>query len=100
MLAAEGKSVRVLDMYCLKPLDTEAVLKAAKETKAILTVEEHSPYGGLGAMVAQLTAAEYPTKVRSLTLPDAPVVTGNSADIFHHYGLDAEGIVKAAKELL
>ena len=42
-LAAEGKSVRVLDMYCLKPLDTEAVLKAAKETKAILTVEEHSP---------------------------------------------------------
>lgn len=99
-LAAEGKSVRVLDMYCLKPLDTEAVLKAAKETKAILTVEEHSPYGGLGAMVAQLTAAEYPTKVRSLTLPDAPVVTGNSADIFHHYGLDAEGIVKAAKELL
>ena len=99
-MAAEGKSVRVLDMYCLKPLDTEAVLKAAKETKAILTVEEHSPYGGLGAMVAQLTAAEYPTKVRSLTLPDAPVVTGNSADIFHHYGLDAEGIVKAAKELL
>lgn len=99
-LASEGKSVRVLDMYCLKPLDTEAVLKAAKETKAILTVEEHSPYGGLGAMVAQLTAAEYPTKVRSLTLPDAPVVTGNSADIFHHYGLDAEGIVKAAKELL
>ena len=99
-LAAEGKSVRVLDMYCLKPLDTEAVLKAAKETKAILTVEEHSPYGGLGAMVAQLTATEYPTKVRSLTLPDAPVVTGNSADIFHHYGLDAEGIVKAAKELL
>lgn len=51
-------------------------------------------------MVAQLTAAEHPTKVVNLTLPDAPVVTGNSADIFHHYGLDAEGIVKAAKELL
>ena len=99
-LAAQGKSVRVLDMYCLKPLDTEAILKAAKETNAILTVEEHSPYGGLGAMVAQLTAAEHPTKVVNLTLPDAPVVTGNSADIFHHYGLDAEGIVKAAKELL
>lgn len=99
-LAAQGKSVRVLDMYCLKPLDTEAILKAAKETKAILTVEEHSPYGGLGAMVAPLTAAEHPTKVVNLTLPDAPVVTGNSADIFHHYGLDAEGIVKAAKELL
>ncbi len=99
-LAKEGKSVRVLDMYCLKPLDKEAVLKAAKETKAILTVEEHSPYGGLGSMVAQLTAAEHPTKVRSLTLPDAPVVTGKTAEIFHHYGLDAEGIAKAAREML
>lgn len=99
-LAKEGKSVRVLDMYCLKPLDKEAVLKAAKETKAILTVEEHSPYGGLGSMVAQLTAAEHPTKVRSLTLPDAPVVTGKTSEIFHHYGLDAEGIAKTAREML
>lgn len=100
LLAAEGKSVRVLDMYCIKPLDKEAVLKAAAETKAILTVEEHSPYGGLGSMVAQITAAEHPTKVRSLTLPDAPVVTGKTSEIFHHYGLDAEGIAKTARELL
>lgn len=100
MLAAEGKSVRVLDMYCLKPLDKEAIRKAAQETRAILTVEEHSPYGGLGAMVAQLTAEENPVKVRSLTLPDAPIVTGETKDIFHHYGLDAEGIAKAAREML
>lgn len=99
-LAAEGRSVRVLDMYCIKPLDKEAVLKAAAETKAILTVEEHSPYGGLGSMVAQITAAEHPTKVRNLTLPDAPVVTGETAEIFHHYGLDAEGIAKTAREML
>lgn len=100
MLAAEGKTVRVLDMYCLKPLDKEAVRKAAQETRAILTVEEHSPYGGLGAMVAQLTAEENPVKVRSLALPDAPIVTGETKDIFHHYGLDAEGIAKAAREML
>lgn len=99
-LAAEGRSVRVLDMYCIKPFDKEAVLKAAAETKAILTVEEHSPYGGLGSMVAQITAAEHPTKVRNLTLPDAPVVTGKTAEIFHHYGLDAEGIAKTAREML
>lgn len=99
-LAAEGRSVRCLDMYCIKPLDKEAVLKAAAETKAILTVEEHSPYGGLGSMVAQITAAEHPTKVRNLTLPDAPVVTGKTAEIFHHYGLDAEGIAKTAREML
>lgn len=100
VLEKEGKSVRVIDMYCLKPLDKEAVLKAAKETKAILTVEEHSPYGGLGSMVAQLMATEHPTKVCNLTLPDAPVVTGNTAEIFHHYGLDAEGIAKAVREML
>ena len=76
------------------------MLKAAAETKAILTVEEHSPYGGLGSMVAQITAAEHPTKVRNLTLPDAPVVTGKTAEIFHHYGLDAEGIAKTAREML
>lgn len=99
-LEKEGKSVRVLDMYCIKPLDEAAVLKAAKETKAILTVEEHTMYGGLGSLVAQVTAAQAPTKVRSLTLPDAPVVTGKTAEIFHHYGLDAEGIAKAARELV
>lgn len=100
VLEKEGRSVRVLDMYCLKPLDEEAVCRAARETKAILTVEEHTKYGGLGSFVAQVTTAQAPTKVRSLTLPDAPVVTGKTAEIFHHYGLDAEGIAKAARELL
>lgn len=100
VLEKEGTSVRVLDMYCLKPLDEEAVCRAARETKAILTVEEHTKYGGLGSLVAQVTTAQAPTKVRSLTLPDAPVVTGKTAEIFHHYGLDAEGIAKAARELL
>lgn len=99
-LEKEGRSVRVLDMYCLKPLDEEAVCRAVRETKAILTVEEHTKYGGLGSLVAQVTAAQAPTKVRSLTLPDAPVVTGKTAEIFHHYGLDAEGIAKAARELV
>lgn len=99
-LEKEGKSIRVLDMYCIKPIDREAVLKAAEETKAILTVEEHSMYGGLGSMVAQITAGEHPTKVRNLTLPDAPVITGKTPEIFHHYGLDAEGIAKAVRELI
>lgn len=99
-LEKEGKSIRVLDMYCIKPIDREAVLKAANETKAILTVEEHSMYGGLGSMVAQITAAEHPTKVRNLTLPDAPVITGKTPEIFHHYGIDAEGIAKAVRELI
>ena len=98
LLAAEGISVTVLDMYCVKPLDNEAVLQAAKTAKAIVTVEEHSPFGGLGSMVAQVVSASCPKKVINLSLPDAPVVTGNSKEVFDHYGLNAAGIAKAVRE--
>ena len=89
----------VIDMYCVKPLDRQAVLKAAA-TGHILTVEEHVAIGGLGSMVAQLVAQEAPCKMKCLTLPDSPVITGTSKEVFHYYGLDDEGIVKAARELL
>lgn len=99
-LAKKGVSARVLDMYCVKPIDREAVIKSAKETKLIVTVEEHTMYGGLGSMVAQIVAANAPLKVINLTLPDAPVITGKSREIFHYYGLDADGIVKTVMERL
>lgn len=98
-LAKEGIQAMVIDMYCVKPLDREAVLKAAG-TGHILTVEEHVAIGGLGSMVAQLVAQEAPCKMKCLTLPDNPVITGTSKEVFHYYGLDDEGIVKAARELL
>lgn len=98
-LAKEGIQAMVIDMYCVKPLDREAVLKAAS-TGHILTVEEHVAIGGLGSMVAQLVAQEAPCKMKCLTLPDSPVITGTSKEVFHYYGLDDEGIVKAARELL
>lgn len=98
-LAKEGIQAMVVDMYCVKPLDREAVLKAAA-TGRILTVEEHVAIGGLGSMVAQLVAQEAPCKMKCLTLPDSPVITGTSKEVFHYYGLDDEGIVKAARELL
>lgn len=99
-LAAEGIEASVIDMYCVKPLDREAVLEAARATSAIVTVEEHAPTGGLGSMVAQVVCAEAPCPVSCLSLPDAPVVTGTSAEVFAHYGLDAAGIAKAARELV
>ena len=99
-LSGKGISARVLDMYCVKPIDKDAIIKAAKETKLIVTVEEHTMYGGMGSMVAQITAANAPVKVVNLTLPDAPVVTGKSREIFKYYGLDAEGIVKTVTEQL
>lgn len=99
-LKAEGISARVLDMYCVKPIDQEAVIKAAKETKAIITIEEHSGIGGMGSMVSQIVAAHCPKKVINLSLPDEPVITGKSSEVFDYYGLNAAGLVKAAKELL
>ncbi|HAG68491.1 MAG TPA: transketolase [Lachnospiraceae bacterium] len=92
LLKEKGVSARVLDMYCVKPLDREAVIKAAQGSKLIVTVEEHSPFGGLGSMVAQVVCESCPMKVINLALPDTPVITGTSKEVFRHYGLDAEGI--------
>jgi transketolase len=99
-LAAEGVKVRVLDMHTLHPLDSEAVIAAARETGRIVTVEEHSVNGGLGAAVAQIAANHRPVPVRTLGFPDEFLVAGGSADVFRHYGLDATGIVAATRELL
>lgn len=100
LLKAQNISARVIDMYCLKPIDEEAIIKAAKETKFILTVEEHVKIGGLGSMVSQVVTANAPTKVISLGLPDEPAIAGKSAQIFKYYGLDADGIFKTVTESL
>lgn len=100
LLKAQGISATVVDMYCVKPLDTKAVIKAASGAKAVLTVEEHAPFGGLGSMVAQVVGEHCPRKVKNLSLPDAPVITGTSKEVFDYYGLNAEGIAKSAVELL
>ena len=100
LLEAEGISVTVLDMYCVKPLDKDAIVKAAKDAKLVVTAEEHSPFGGLGSMVSQVVGRECPKKVVNLSLPDAPVITGTSKEVFDYYGLNAEGIAKAVKENL
>ncbi|MEG1426283.1 MAG: transketolase C-terminal domain-containing protein, partial [Oscillospiraceae bacterium] len=76
-LAAEqllqvGIHARVIDMYCLKPIDEAAVLRAARECGGILTVEEHCKIGGLGGMVSQLVCEYCPAKVLSISLPDEP----------------------------
>lgn len=100
LLAGQGISARVVDMYCVKPLDREAVEKAARETHAIITVEEHSLYGGMGSMVSQVVGESHPVKVKNLALPDEPAIAGKSGEVFAHYGLDAQGIAKAAQEAL
>lgn len=100
MLAAEGIHVAVIDMYCIKPLDEEAIIKAASKAKAVVTVEEHAPFGGLGSMVAQAVSRECPKRVLNMSLPDTPVITGTSKEVFDYYGLNAAGIAAKIKEAL
>ncbi len=100
ILAEEGIAATVLDMYCVKPLDEKSVIEAAAHARAVLTVEEHAPFGGLGSMVAQVVGRECPRKVFNMSLPDAPVITGTSKEVFDTYGLNAEGIAAKARELL
>jgi len=87
-------------MYCVKPLDAEAVIEAAGATRAVVTVEEHSPFGGLGSMVAQVVGEHCPCPVKCLSLPDAPVITGTSPEVFAHYGLTGAGIAQTVAEFL
>lgn len=100
MLREKGINARVLDIHSLKPFDKDAVLKAARETKCILTAEEHSVYGGLGAAVAEVTAQECPVKMRILGVPDENVIHASPLEVFHYYGFDYEGIYAAALQLL
>lgn len=100
ILEQAGIAASVLDMYCVKPLDSEAVIEAAKASDIVITVEEHSPYGGLSAMVAQVVGEHCPRKVKCLSLPDAPVITGTSPEVFAHYGLTGEGIAAVVEEIL
>lgn len=98
LLREKGISAGLLDMYCVKPLDKESLIAAARKVKAVITVEEHSPFGGLGSMVSQIVGSECPRKVINMALPDEPVISGTSKEVFDYYGLNAEGIAKRAAQ--
>jgi len=100
-LAEHGLSCRVLSMHTVKPLDTEAVLQAGRECRAVITVEEHSVHGGLGeACASALMQAGVRVPFRIVGIPDEETVTGAQADIFRHYGISQEGLSEAALKLL
>jgi transketolase len=83
-------------MHTIKPIDKKTIILAAKETGRIITVEEHSIFGGLGAAVAEITAQECPVKMKILGFPDEDIIHAKPLEIFEHYGLTADGIVHAA----
>ncbi len=100
-LAEQGLNCRVLSMHTIKPLDTEAILKAGRECRAVVTVEEHMVHGGLGeACASVLMQAGVNVPFRIVGIPDEETVPGAQADIFRHYGISMEGLSKLAASLL
>lgn len=99
-LAAQGISARVLNASSMAPFDRATVVRAAKETRGIVTVEEASIYGGLGGAVAEVLALEHPARMKILGVPGVFAPTGSAEFLLEHFGLTANGIEVAAKELL
>ncbi len=96
-----GLQARVLSLHSIKPLDSAAVLAAARECRAVITVEEHLVNGGLGEACAALIAQSGARcRLHIAGIPDEPTVSGSQADIFRHYGLTMEGLHAAALKLL
>jgi transketolase len=99
-LEKEGVSVRVLDIHTVKPLDTEAVSRAAQETGRIVVAEEHLAHGGLGSVVAQAVAQTHPVPIRFVNLGDQFAESGSPAALLEKYGMNYQTVLKAARELL
>ena len=99
-LNAEGISTKVINIHTIKPLDTELIIAAAKETGKVVTVEEHSVIGGLGSAVCDCLSENYPTKVLKIGMNDVFGESGSAAALVKKYGLDADGIYAKIKDFL
>lgn len=100
LLLDNGICAEVLNMHTLKPLDEEAIISTAKKTGAIITLEEHSVYNGLGAAVAQVVSQNIPVKMKIMGIPDEPAIAGVSKEVYAHYGLTSENVYETAKEMI
>lgn len=92
LLQGEGIQGVVLDMYCIKPFDEKTLLEKTKNARIVVTVEEHSSFGGLGAMVSYVLSEHQMKRVIHMSLPDEAVITGSAQEVLAYYGLSAEGI--------
>ena len=100
MLKEENINVRVINMSTIKPIDTELIIKAAKETKAIVTAEEHSIIGGLGSAVSEVVSENCPIIVKKVGINDCFGESGTPGELLEKYGLTAKHIVEKVKEAI
>ena len=93
-LEKKGINIRVLDIHTIKPIDKEAIIKAAKETKKIITIEDHNIIGGLGTAVCEVLSENYPVKVTRLGIKDTFGKSGKAEELMDYFGITAKNIVK------
>ena len=97
-LKEEGINVRVVDICSIKPIDRDMIVKCAKETKKLVSVEDHSVIGGIGSAIADVLIEEYPCKLTKIGINDTFGKSGKANDLVKYYGLDSESIIKVIKE--
>jgi len=100
LLEKEGISVEIINIHTIKPIDEEAIIKSAKKTGAIVTVEEHSIYGGLGDAVANVIVRNNPVPMEMVGMNDTFGESGTTEELFEKYGLTAKNIAEKAKLVL
>ncbi|WP_027398787.1 transketolase family protein [Anaerovorax odorimutans] len=100
LLKSEGISIRVIDMHTIKPIDKDIIIKAAKETKGIVTAEEHNIIGGLGGAVAEVVTENCPIKMKIVGIKDKFGQSGKPLELVEEYGLTAKDLVLAVKSLV
>ena len=93
-LENRGINIRVLDMHTIKPIDKEQIVKCAKETKRIITIEDHNIIGGLGSSVCEVLAEEYPCKVTRMGIQDIFGKSGKAEELMKYFGITAKNIVE------
>lgn len=98
-LAKEGINVRVVDVHTIKPIDEETIIKCAKETKKLITVEDHNVIGGLGTAISNVLTQNYPTKLTKIGINDTFGKSGKAEELMEYYGLTAGNIIKKVKEI-
>ncbi len=99
-LKEDGISARVINIHTIKPIDKDIIIKAAKETGKIVTVEEHSVIGGLGSAVCDVLSENYPVPVKKIGVNDEFGHSGPAVDLLKEFGLSSENIVKTVKEFI
>ena len=98
ILEKEGIHIRVVDMHTIKPIDKEMIIKSAKETKKLISIEDHSIIGGLGSAISEVLTEEYPCKLVRMGIKDIFGQSGNAVELLKYFGLTSEGIVEMVKK--